>query len=141
MGVALGSGGTSIILKDVWRAACSLDGYPSVQMLSVAGRPIQTMDEHGPAMVMPPHVRVRKVTLVSGESARVYLGYTNPGDFVGFRGFAGCPASASVRVTPPDNHASITLKLRISGADEIRGRVRCGEISISPVTWAIKGWA
>ena len=71
----------------------------------------------------------------------VYFAYTNPGDFISFRGFAGCPASASVRLTPPDDQASITLKMRISGAREVGGRVRCGEISISPVTRVVKGWA
>jgi len=140
-GAAAGSAGTSIILKNTSRTACSLDGYPSVQMLNAGGRPIPTFINHGQAMVMPPHLRVLPITLAPGQSASVYFGYTNPGDFIGFRGFAGCPASAGVRLTLPNDLAPLTLKLRISGAAEIRGRVRCGEISISPITRAIKGWA
>lgn len=141
MGVAAGSGGTSIILKNISRTTCSLDGYPSVRLLSAAGSRIRTTVDHGPAMVLPPNLRVRMIKLGPGESARVYFAYTNPGDFIGQRGFKGCPWSASVRLTPPGDRTAITVKLSISGVGGTGRRLRCDEISISPVTRTIKGWA
>jgi hypothetical protein len=141
-GAAAGSGGGSIVLNNVSRSTCSLEGYPTnLQMLNATGRPIPTIAERGPAMAMPPHLRVRAVTLTPDESARIYFGYTNPSDFIGFKGFAGCPTPARLRLTLPGNHTATTLKWRINGADETRGRLQCGEIALSPVTLAVKGWA
>ena len=141
MGAAAGSEGTSIILRNQWRSACWLAGYPSIQLIGLAGRTVPTSVTHRPAMVMPPDLRVHKVMLAHGQSVRVYVGYSNPGDFIGMRGFAGCPASTRVKLVPPGDQASIAVKVSIGGADEIKGHIRCGELSISPVTRAVAGWA
>jgi hypothetical protein len=140
MGVAAGSDGTSIILRNSSAAACSLDGYPSIQLVGAAGKPIQTVVSHRPAMVMPPHLRVRKVTLAPGASARVYIGYANAGDFIGVKGFAGCRASIGVRLVLPGDRVAIALKRRVGGASEVGGRVQCGALSISPITRTVNGW-
>lgn len=140
-GVAAGSVGTSIVLRNVSPTACSLDGYPSIQLLGAAGTRIQTIVNHGPEMVIPPHLRVRMVRLAPGHSARVYIGYTNVGGFLGVRGFAGCAATVGVRLRLPGDHSQITLKVSIGGATEMGGRIQCGALSVSPVTRAITGWA
>jgi hypothetical protein len=129
------------MLRNDSRRTCWLAGYPTIQLASATGKPVQTIVSHRPAMVMPPHLRVRRVTLAPDATARVYVGYANAGDFVGVRGFAGCPASSRARVTPPGDRVPLTVTVSIGGAEEVRGHVRCGVLSVSPVTWAVSGWA
>jgi len=142
LGAAAGSSGTSVIFKNVSSSRCSLAGYPKLQMFNAAGRPLPTFVHDGASfMTIPPRLRVRVIKLAPGAAARVYLGFFDSfGD-----GSATCPASASLQITVPGDHTPITIPWRLDppGATGRPGRQRlqCGQMSISPMATAIKGWA
>jgi Protein of unknown function (DUF4232) len=142
LGAAAGSSGTSLIFKNVSGSRCSLYGYPTLQMLNAAGKPVPTFARDGaPFMTVPPGLRVRVITLAPGATARVYLGFAD--SF--WDGSVTCPATASLQITPPEDRVPITIPWRLDppGATGPPGRQRlqCGQMSISPVANPIKGWA
>jgi hypothetical protein len=142
LGAAAGSSGTSVIFKNVSSSRCWLEGYPRLQMFNAADRPLPTFVHDGASfMTIPPRLRVRVIKLAPGAAARVYLGFFD--SFGG--GSANCPASASLRITPPGDHTPINVPWRLDSPGAIgrpgRQRLQCGQMAISPVAATVKGWA
>jgi hypothetical protein len=133
-GVAMGSVGAAAVFTNVSHARCSLEGYPTLQMLGPAGHRIATLLHRRPSITVP-RLRVRTVTLSPGASASFYLGFA---DATGY-GSATCPRSARIEVTPPDRTDPIIVAWRLQpyGGATI-ANLRCGEITVSPIVAGTK---
>jgi hypothetical protein len=127
-GVATGSVGMSVYLTNVSGSRCVLAGYPSLQMLTLAMRPIPTTTHHGPAMTVPP-IRPRLVSLPAGGSATFYAGYS---DATGY-GTDQCPTASRVAVALPHDTTSIVIGWRLAPYGGSLQHVRCGMVSVSPI--------
>ncbi len=125
----MGHIGQVVSFKNVSTKSCALTGYPSVEMLGVARRPIPTEVTDGPSYIVPA-LPERTVTLAVGAEASFDVGYS---DATGY-GTAVCPTSAWVAVTPPDASQAITVPWRIQpyGGSTI-AKLQCGQIAVSPV--------
>jgi hypothetical protein len=126
---AMGHIGQVVSFKNVSAATCTLKGYPSVEMLDAAGRPIPTEVTDGPSYTVPV-LPEKAVVITGGAEASFEVGYT---DATGY-GTAVCPTSAKVAVTPPDASRAITVSWRIQpyGGSTIQ-KLQCGQIALSPV--------
>jgi hypothetical protein len=83
-------------------SACTLSGYPRVQLFGRAGRPIPTTVNRS----LPPgptHVR-----LAPGESATFYSSYNDVPS-----GSHRCPMSAVAQITAPNAVASLFIPARL----------------------------
>jgi hypothetical protein len=108
-------------LSNASPVACTLFGYPGVQMLDASGRPIPTQVSHGGSYTFPvetPSV----VTLSPGAQASFFLGYTD----VPSGTEMSCPQSARLNITPPGSTGTVQL------ADQI---APCGggAVTVSPL--------
>jgi hypothetical protein len=128
-GAALGHIGQLVSFENASATTCTLYGYPGLQMLDAAGRPIRTQVLRGIAYTVP-SVPERPVSLPPGHEASFDLGYD---DATGY-GNESCPTSARVEVTPPNAYAPITVAWRMQpyGGGTIQ-HLRCGQITVSPV--------
>jgi hypothetical protein len=126
---ALGHIGQRVSFKNTSTVACTLYGYPGLQMLDPSGSPIPTDVIRGIAYTVPAEPE-KIVTLAPGEVASFDLGYE---DSTGY-GNATCPTSAEVEVTPPNDYTSITIawKLQPYGGSSTK-HLQCGQITVSPV--------
>jgi hypothetical protein len=109
--------------------ACTLKGYPKLQMLDAAGSAIPTHVINGTSYTVvsrPDDL----VVLVPGAQAMFDIGYSSQTGY----GAAVCPTSAQVQITPPGSDQSIGVpwKLQPYGGPTI-AKLRCGEITVSPV--------
>lgn len=133
-GVAMGHFGLdSSAFKNISTTACTLKGYPKLQMLDDAGKEIATHVIDGTSYTVqaqPEDV----VTLLPGNQAKFDLGYDNSTGY----GNAVCPTSAQVEITPPGSSQPITVpwKFQPYGGGSIP-KLRCGEITVSPVYWPV----
>lgn len=127
-GVAMGSAGVVIYLVNDSTSSCSLDGYPTLQLLVSASQSLQTVMNHGPAMTVPPLLRARMVRLAPGDSAMFYTGYRD-GTGLNYQ----CRASNLVAITPPHDLTPITGNLRLAPFSGASSHARCGVLSVSPV--------
>jgi hypothetical protein len=125
----MGHIGQVVSFKNVSAETCTLKGYPSVEMLDAAGRPIPTEVTDGPSYTVPV-LPEKAVVITGGAEASFEVGYT---DATGY-GTAVCPTSAKVAVTPPDASRAITVSWRIQpyGGSTIQ-KLQCGQIALSPV--------
>ncbi|MGD0198565.1 MAG: DUF4232 domain-containing protein [Solirubrobacteraceae bacterium] len=82
--------------------ACSLIGYPRVQMESAAGKPIATTDEDASGFL-----GLRRVLVVIAPGKRAYFGVAYP-DSTG-AGQRRCPTAAELELTPPGSSAPVLL--------------------------------
>jgi hypothetical protein len=128
-GAALGHIGQLVSFENVSATTCTLYGYPGLQMLDAAGRPIRTQVLRGIAYTVP-SVPERLVNLSPGHEASFDLGYD---DATGY-GNESCPGSARVEVTPPNAYTSITVVWHMQpyGGGTIQ-HLHCGQITVSPV--------
>ncbi len=128
-GVALGHVGQVVSFSNTSHAACTLHGYPGLQMLSAQGHPIRTQVLRGTAYTVPA-VPKRTVTLRPGARASFDLGYD---DATGYENDK-CPTSARVEITPPNAYRSITVAWRMQpyGGGSVQ-HLRCGQVTVSPV--------
>ena len=134
VGAAMGHIGiTAAGFKNISKSACTLRGYPSLQMLDAKGRRIATHMRHG-ASASVPFIAINLVMLTPGKTAKFDLGYANQTGY----GSASCPTSARVTVTPPNNLKPINARWHLQpyGGSTI-AKLRCGEITVSPVYAAI----
>ena len=118
---AAGSIAQSVNLLNISNRACTLEGYPGMQMLSASGHALATHVHRGASVT----VRARPVTLVTlapGGKAAFDIGYA---DATGF-GNKRCPTSARVKVTPPNDRKALTIKWRLQpyGGSDPAPRVR-----------------
>jgi hypothetical protein len=124
---AAGSLRLSATFTNTSKSSCSLEGYPGMQMLNRAGKPIATSVQRGLSGVS---TRVRIVSLAPGTAARFYMGFA---DATGY-GNRKCPTSARVRVTAPNDFSSLTVDWHLQPYGGTIQHLRCGLISVSPVT-------
>jgi hypothetical protein len=125
---AAGSIGQVVHFTNVSHAACTLEGYPGMQMLDGAGRPLATEVHRGSSVTVQARP-VRLVTLLAGGQASFELGYA---DATGF-GDEHCPSSTRIEVTPPDDFRSLTIAWRLQPYGGDIPHLECGEITVSPV--------
>jgi hypothetical protein len=108
-------------LSNASAVACTLFGYPGVQMLDASGRPIPTQVSHGGSYTFPVETPM-VVTLPPGGQASFFLGYAD----VPSGTETSCPQSARLALTPPGSTGTVQL------ADQI---APCGggAVAVSPV--------
>lgn len=134
-GVAMGHFGIdSSAFKNISNTTCTLKGFPNFKMVDDAGKHITTHVIDGTSYTVqsqPEDV----VTLLPGNEAMFDLGYDNSTGY----GNVICPTSAQVEITPPGSSQPIVMpwKFQPYGGGSIP-KLRCGEITVSPVYWPIR---
>ena len=118
----------SVYLTNVTSSRCVLAGYPNLQMLTSAMRPIPTTTHHGPEMTVPP-IRSRLVSLPAGGSATFCVGYS---DATGY-GTDQCPTARRVAIALPHDATLIVIGWRLEPYGGSLQHVRCGMVSVSPI--------
>jgi hypothetical protein len=125
---ALGHIGVVVHFTNRSRSTCQLAGYPGLQMLDAAGRPIPTYVQRGIAYTVP-KVAERVVKLSPGAVASFDLGYD---DSTGF-GDEKCPTSTRVEITAPNDYRPLEIAWKIQPYGGDIPHLKCGEITVSPV--------
>lgn len=128
-GVAAGHEGQVLTFMNASGAACSLYGYPGMQMVGARGQRLPTHVHRGASYIVP-SLPVRRVVLQPGWEASFQAGYE---DATGFDGIA-CPAASAMLITPPNAYRPI----RVRWAPQPYGGPHhdmhgCGEMTVSPV--------
>jgi hypothetical protein len=100
-------------------AACSLQGYPGMQMLDSTGGEITTQVIRGSSVVVPA-IPVTLVVLEPAASGSFLFGYPNNPT-----GSQTCPTSTKLEITPPNAFGHFTIADAISPCG--------GQITVSPV--------
>lgn len=99
--------------------ACTLSGYPGVQLVSATGRPLPTSTRRDGSYLFPT-VPPRPVALAPGGVASFALG----GPAADAAGSASCPLAAAVRIIPPGDVGAVRVPMTLPD---------CGTIDVSPV--------
>lgn len=112
--------------------ACSLYGYPRVQMLKRSGENLSTSDQNASPGAFG--IKEKTVVLASGETA--YFGIVFH-DQTGY-GTLTCPTSAALTFTPPEDTSTVTLhglhaEIAAYGG-ESQHFLHCGIVFLTPVT-------
>jgi hypothetical protein len=115
--------------------ACSLEGYPRVQMLAKSGKNQQTVDHRESPEILPVNFDIKEkvVVLTPGKTAHFWIAFH---DETGY-GPSTCPTSDALRFSPPHDTATITLRGRHGQIAAYYGSVQhlvCGVIQVTPVT-------
>jgi hypothetical protein len=118
-GAAAGSSRVTYVFRNISAGACSLYGYPGMQMLDAAGHPLPTTVIRGSSVTVPALPK-RLVVLQPKGAASFYAGYSNVPT-----GSEQCPSSARVEVTPPNDYSHLTISEKIAPCG--------GRITVSPV--------
>jgi hypothetical protein len=118
-----------VTFKNTSGTACSLYGYPGLQMLDSSGHAIPTDVIRGTSTTVP-SVPEELVPIAPGAEASFDLGFP---DGTGY-GSAVCPTSTNVEITPPNATQPITISWQIQpyGGGTI-AQLQCGQITVSPV--------
>jgi hypothetical protein len=122
VGAALGNDDARISLQNTSPVSCTLDGYPSVQLVASDGRllPTTARSATGGSYMFPP-VIPHRVALAPGGYASFLLGYAEGNE----PNFVGCPTPAWVRVILPGTHEYGTAALAMGTCG--------GRVDVSPV--------
>ena len=109
---AMGVGGRVAMLTNRSGAACTLEGYPSVELLSPSGRVVLRFAAGRSVGTLPPPARPRPVTLAAGGQAQFVL---SAGDYQptadSGRG-AACPVSITLLVGLPSDGGTLAYRGR-----------------------------
>jgi hypothetical protein len=111
-------------LTNATGSSCHTYGYPGVEFLSAAGKPLPTNairtvhDFFGPAPA-------RVLTLAPGQAASFRLGTTDQG---AGGSSAGCQTASALQVIPPDDTHALSVGIGSSG-----GAYECGTASVTPL--------
>jgi hypothetical protein len=127
IGAAAGNEGISVYLTNDSGSRCTLDGYPTVQMLGAGGRRIRTVEHKGSSYTIPP-MEAHRVSLSSRGSATFFIGVQ---DGTGFT--YHCPAASRVAISPPGAARPIIIELQLPAYGGATSSARCGGVSVSPV--------
>ncbi len=126
-GGAAGSWGGAFGLTNRGRAACTLFGYPGMQLLGTEGHPLPGVPL--PTTVIRGQYEVvdavpeRAVTLSPGAQARFYYMYS---DTLGGGSPAVCPTASAIEITPPGAYNQLVVATDIAPCE--------GHVWVSPVT-------
>jgi hypothetical protein len=127
---AMGAVGvTGMAFKNLSATACTLMGYPKIQMLDAMGKSIPTFVTNVPNL-MGLATSATLIAVNPGQSAIFNLMYEAGTGY----GNSVCPTSNSVLFTPPGSTTALTLPWKIQpfGGATI-ATLHCGEIRTSPV--------
>jgi hypothetical protein len=122
--------GTIFTFRNQSHVACTLEGFPGLQMLDGQGRPLPTSVNWGTDYVVHAE-RPALVTLAPGGEASFVLGTESPGAW----GLT-CPTSVQLEVTPPDETHRLVIAFAVwsaESADPAGGQPQCGRFTVSPV--------
>lgn len=135
-GMALGAATGTVLFEFAFvntsPEECSLVGYPALQMLNGAGKPLKTIDEKYPLNVIP-GLTGKPVALANGRRAyfdAFYANSTGTGDMV-------CPTATALKLTPPGATGFVTLRgasakiAPYAGSDT---RAGCGIVRLTVMT-------
>ena len=130
MGALATYGTTAYVVnfRNISTTACTLRGYPKLQMLNADGGVISTQTLHRSIFDFYATV-VKLVTVLPNWSAVFDVSYP---DWLRYAP-ASCPTSNRVKILFSNANRSITVKWRFRpyGGSSI-AKVHCGEISVSP---------
>lgn len=118
---ATGHGELGFALKNSGSQTCSTYGYPGIQFLDRAGKPLPTIPTHtthdffGSLPELP-------LTVAPGASVSFRLGVTH-----GMTSSAGCTTASALQVIPPNDTATLRTPIGNGGAYE------CQTATVSPL--------
>jgi len=116
---AAGTGGEDVALRNISRRSCTLLGYPGLALLDRHRHPLRVRAYRDTSTVGG-HAYVRRVTLHPGGDASFRFEFSeNPTKH------PTCPTVAFARVIPPNDHASLLVRLE--------ARYLCSGFSVAPV--------
>jgi uncharacterized protein DUF4232 len=120
-GAALGHSAVEFDVRNATAQTCSLDGYPTLQVLDASQQPLTVTVTLSPSAYVytldPPHV----VNVVPGAEAYFVVQLLD----VPASGSSSCPTSEGVRVSLPGSTTSTLIAQRFSPCQ--------GQISVSPI--------
>lgn len=117
---AAGSIGGAFAFINNGPSACTLFGYPGMQLFNATGNPLPTTVIRGTSTVVP-SVPERTITLAPGGRAFFYFGYADVPT-----GSEACPTASVVEITPPNAYDHLVVTVTISPCG--------GRVTVSPVT-------
>lgn len=120
--------GASATFVNVSSSGCTLEGYPTIQMLQRNGAPMPTEITRNGAPSVPSYP-VKRVVLAPHGRALFYFGYEAASGY----GNDYCPTSAAVRITPPGDPSSLTEAWHLQPYGGLTQQPRCGLITVSAV--------
>ncbi|MGH9129874.1 MAG: DUF4232 domain-containing protein [Acidimicrobiales bacterium] len=97
---ALDNAGLVYVLRNTSSTSCTLEGYPGLALVSTAGKTtdLSATREPGGGYLFPT-VPEQLVTVAPGKSASFWVEFTAQ----------SCVTSGKVEITPPDDHAHLTV--------------------------------
>jgi hypothetical protein len=107
-------------------SACTLYGYPGLQMLSAGGQALSTTVVRQPAT---------QVTVLLQAGGHAWFSLQFP-DATGYGGLT-CPKSAALEITPPNAYHYLTLTGTAGAIQPYGGTttdLQCGHMTVQPVT-------
>jgi len=120
---ATGHAELGFALRNISGHSCRTGGYPGVQFLDAAGRPLPTHPEHTTSDFFG-HTTLRELTVAPGATVSFRLGVSH----VGAGGSnAGCVSAKAIQVIAPNDTATMRVSVR-GGISECGGTV-----SVSPI--------
>jgi hypothetical protein len=131
-GVAMGMVIADFALINEGTQACSLEGYPRLQMLDRFGHDVATLERQ--ALIGSPGAGVAKAVTIQPRG-RAYFSVSYE-DQTGF-GDAVCPRARMLSIRAPGVSRAVILRgpqarMQPYGGATIR-QLRCGELSVGPV--------
>lgn len=117
-GIATGRIGVEVAFHNHGSSACSLSGYPGVQLLDAQGHAATTHLQQATSAYTFTNQQVQTVSLAAGALAYFKLEWED-------MSVQGCNSSSSAALTPPGASSALTLALQVSACN--------GNITISPV--------
>jgi hypothetical protein len=128
-GGAAGSVGGAFGLVNDGARACTLFGYPGLELLGASGRPLPTTVVRGQYEVVGA-VPELAVTLSPGAQAYFYFMYS---DALGGGTPGACPEAPSIEITPPSAYHHLVFRYRQPSQGTAMSPCE-GRIWVSPVT-------
>lgn len=117
-GIATGHIGVEVAFHNHGSSACSLSGYPGVQLLDAQGHAATTHLQQAISAYTYKNQKVQTVSLASGALAYFKLEWED-------MSVEGCVSSSSADITPPGGSSALTLGLQDTACN--------GSLTTSPV--------
>lgn len=117
-GIAAGNIGVELAFHNHGTSACSLSGYPGVQLLDAQGHTATTHQQQVTSAKTFKNQSVRTVTVAAGARAYFKVEWED-------MSVEGCQSSSSASITPPNATSALTTSLRVTSCN--------GAIATSPV--------
>jgi Protein of unknown function (DUF4232) len=118
---ATGHGELGFALRNTGSQTCNTYGYPGIQFLDRAGRPLTTVPSHTTQDFFGTLPKV-PLTVAPGATVSFRLGVTH-----GITSSAGCATASALQVIPPNDTATLKTTIGNGGAYE------CQTATVSPI--------